>query len=64
MKVRNRTLDSYLYVRIKAFRPGIVDMTEEQLIVNQNAITLQEGNVDLDLLLPDIDWCVISQTLS
>lgn len=38
----------------QAFRPGIVDMTEEQLAVNKNAITLQ-GN-DLDLLLPDLDW--------
>ena len=38
----------------QAFKPGIVDMTEEQLAVNKNAITLQ-GN-DLDLLLPDLDW--------
>ncbi|RDB16687.1 Cohesin subunit rad21 [Hypsizygus marmoreus] len=39
-----------------AFRPGIVDMTEDQLAVNKNAITLQPGEVDLDLLLPDINW--------
>ncbi|TDL26250.1 hypothetical protein BD410DRAFT_764723 [Rickenella mellea] len=41
-----------------AFRPGIVDMTEDQLAVNKNAITLQENNLDLDLLLPDINWDV------
>jgi cohesin complex subunit SCC1 len=39
---------------VQAFKPGIVDMTEEQLAVNKNAITLQ-GN-DLDILLPDLDW--------
>ncbi|KAL4249516.1 rad21 family protein [Abortiporus biennis] len=39
-----------------AFRPGIVDMTAEQLEVNQNAITLQGNNLDLDALLPDINW--------
>ncbi|KAI0757197.1 Rec8 like protein-domain-containing protein [Daedaleopsis nitida] len=39
-----------------AFRPGIVDMTEDQLAVNQNAITLQSNNLDLDALLPDLDW--------
>ncbi|KAI0630234.1 Rec8 like protein-domain-containing protein [Trametes polyzona] len=44
-------------LRIKmAFRPGIVDMTEDQLVVNQNAITLQSNNLDLDALLPDLDW--------
>ncbi|KAI1795699.1 Rec8 like protein-domain-containing protein [Ganoderma leucocontextum] len=39
-----------------AFRPGLVDMTEDQLAVNQNAITLQSNNLDLDALLPDLDW--------
>ncbi|KDQ21506.1 hypothetical protein BOTBODRAFT_25950 [Botryobasidium botryosum FD-172 SS1] len=39
-----------------AFRPGIVDMTEEQLAVSRNAITLQGEGLDLDLLLPDINW--------
>ncbi|CAK5281508.1 unnamed protein product [Mycena citricolor] len=39
-----------------AFRPGMVDMTEDQLAVNKNAITLQGNAVDLDLLIPDIDW--------
>ncbi|KAF7315386.1 RAD21 protein [Mycena indigotica] len=39
-----------------AFRPGAVDMTEDQLAVNKNAITLQEGALDIDLLLPDINW--------
>ncbi|TFY66264.1 hypothetical protein EVG20_g4815 [Dentipellis fragilis] len=39
-----------------AFRPGLVDMTEDQLAVNRNAITLQSGGLDLDVLLPDINW--------
>ncbi|KAH8107984.1 Rec8 like protein-domain-containing protein [Cristinia sonorae] len=39
-----------------AFKPGVVDMTEDQLAVNQNAITLQVNNLDLDALLPDINW--------
>ncbi|CAL1706574.1 unnamed protein product [Somion occarium] len=41
-----------------AFKPGIVDMTEDQLAVNRNAITLQDHNLDLDALLPDINWNV------
>ena len=40
----------------QAFKPGVVDMTEVQLDVNQNAITLQVSNLDLDALLPDINW--------
>lgn len=40
----------------QAFRPGVVDMTEDQLAVNRNAITLQSSNLDLDVLLPDINW--------
>ncbi|KAF7428360.1 sister chromatid cohesion protein 1 [Pleurotus ostreatus] len=39
-----------------AFRPGVADMTEDQLAVNKNAITLQAGDLDLDLMLPDINW--------
>lgn len=39
----------------QAFRPGIVDMAEDQVAVNRNAITLQEKNIDLDLLLPNIN---------
>ncbi|KAL4078416.1 Rec8 like protein-domain-containing protein [Scleroderma yunnanense] len=39
-----------------AFRPGVVDMSEDQLAVNRNAITLQGGNLDLDVLIPDINW--------
>ena len=31
-------------------------MTEDQLAINRNAITLQDGGLDLDLLLPDINW--------
>ncbi|VDC06437.1 unnamed protein product [Peniophora sp. CBMAI 1063] len=41
-----------------AFRPGVVDMTEDQLAANSNAITLQPGGLDLDVLLPDMDWGV------
>ncbi|KAI0256407.1 Rec8 like protein-domain-containing protein [Lactifluus subvellereus] len=39
-----------------AFRPGVVDLTEDQLAVNRNAITLPTSNLDLDILLPDINW--------
>jgi cohesin complex subunit SCC1 len=31
-------------------------MTEDQLAVNKNTITLQPGGLDLDLLLPDVNW--------
>jgi cohesin complex subunit SCC1 len=34
----------------------MVDMTEDQLVVNKTAITLQTSNLDLDLLLPDVNW--------
>lgn len=46
--------DALLKIKM-AFRPGVVDMTEDQLAVNKNAITLQMGGVDLDLL-PDVNW--------
>ncbi|KAK7472631.1 sister chromatid cohesion protein 1 [Stygiomarasmius scandens] len=39
-----------------AFRPGAVDMTEEQLVANKNAITIQANAFDLDLLMPDPNW--------
>ncbi|KAI0312344.1 Rec8 like protein-domain-containing protein [Amylostereum chailletii] len=39
-----------------AFRPGIVDMTEEQLAANSTAITLQPEGLDLNIMLPDMDW--------
>lgn len=38
-----------------AFRPGVVDLTEDQLAVNRNAITLPT-NLDLDIMLPDFNW--------
>ncbi|KAK7057243.1 RAD21 protein [Favolaschia claudopus] len=38
-----------------AFRPGMVDMTEDQLVVNKNAITLQGDVPDLDIL-QNMDW--------
>lgn len=43
-------------LRLQAFRPGIVDMTDDQLAVNRNAITLQGGGLNVDDLLPDINW--------
>ncbi|KZS88044.1 hypothetical protein SISNIDRAFT_433205 [Sistotremastrum niveocremeum HHB9708] len=45
-------------IKIKmAFRPGVVDMTEDQLAVNRNAITIQEGGgLDLDLFMTDVNW--------
>ncbi|KAG8905522.1 sister chromatid cohesion protein 1 [Tulasnella sp. 403] len=39
-----------------AFRPGLVDLTDEQLTVSRNAITLQGDGFDIDLMLPDLDW--------
>ncbi|TRM69555.1 Rec8 like protein-domain-containing protein [Schizophyllum amplum] len=39
-----------------AFRPGVVDMTEGELTVNKNAITLQGNGIDLDAILPDFNW--------
>lgn len=30
-------------------------MTEDQLAVNRNAITLQDGGLDLDLMMPDFN---------
>ncbi|ESK96677.1 rad21 protein [Moniliophthora roreri MCA 2997] len=40
-----------------AFRPGMVDMTEEQLVANKNAITIQTNDFpDVDLFIPDINW--------
>jgi cohesin complex subunit SCC1 len=47
-----------LDLKYQAFRPGVVDLTEEQLTVNKNAITLPTNGVVLDLLMPDVDWCV------
>ena len=49
--------EALLKIKI-AFRPGVVDMTEDQLAVNRNAITLQGNELDLDALLPDINWYV------
>ncbi|KAJ8077165.1 sister chromatid cohesion protein 1 [Marasmius tenuissimus] len=40
-----------------AFRPGIVDMNEEQLVASRHAITIQGTDLpDLDLYIPDINW--------
>ncbi|KAG8897707.1 sister chromatid cohesion protein 1, partial [Tulasnella sp. 417] len=38
-----------------AFRPGLVDMTDEQLTVNRNAITIQGDGFDIDLMA-DTAW--------
>lgn len=50
---------SVLIIPAQAFKPGLVDMTEDQLTINRNAITLRAGTADLDVLLPDYNWCVI-----
>ena len=34
----------------------MVDMTADQLAVPKGAITLQDGGIDLDMLLPDTNW--------
>ena len=51
------THNSILTFLLQAFRPGAVDMTEGELTVNKNAITLQGGGIDLDAILPDFNWC-------
>ncbi|KAJ4468149.1 Rec8 like protein-domain-containing protein [Lentinula aciculospora] len=38
-----------------AFSRGIVDMAEEQLVANKNAITIQANAFDFDMMLDD-DW--------
>jgi hypothetical protein len=38
-------------------------MTDEQLVVSKNAITLPSNMVDLDLLLPDPNWCAFLRHL-
>ncbi|CAE7228566.1 unnamed protein product [Rhizoctonia solani] len=47
--------EALLKIRL-AFRPGIVDMTEDQLHVPRNAITLSGEGIDIDLLMPDMNW--------
>lgn len=38
----------------QAFRPGAVEMTEEQLTINPNLITMQDsGELDLELMMGD-----------
>ncbi|KZT57763.1 hypothetical protein CALCODRAFT_508610 [Calocera cornea HHB12733] len=44
--------DALLKIKM-AFRPGIVDMTEEQLTVPRNAITLSNEGLDFDLMMDD-----------
>jgi cohesin complex subunit SCC1 len=39
-----------------AFRPGVVDVMDDELVVSKNSITLAPSMVDLDLLLPDVNW--------
>ncbi|EAU88361.2 Rad21 protein [Coprinopsis cinerea okayama7 len=39
-----------------AFRPGVVDLTEDQLNVNTTTITLQANTIDVNLVLPDDNW--------
>ncbi|EJU04289.1 hypothetical protein DACRYDRAFT_114642 [Dacryopinax primogenitus] len=44
--------DALLKIKM-AFRPGIVDMTEEQLTVPRNAITLSNEGLDFDFMMDD-----------
>ncbi|KZO98938.1 hypothetical protein CALVIDRAFT_596534 [Calocera viscosa TUFC12733] len=44
--------DALLKIKM-AFRPGIVDMTDEQLTVPRNAITLSNEGLDFDLMMDD-----------
>ena len=53
--ISNLIVGCELLMYQQAFRPGVVDMTEDQLTVTRNAITLQENNIDFDLMLPDIN---------
>ncbi|KAK0241868.1 Rec8 like protein-domain-containing protein [Armillaria nabsnona] len=39
-----------------AFRPGIVDMNEDQLVANKTTITLASNDLDLNLYIPDVNW--------
>ncbi|KAF8309428.1 hypothetical protein DL93DRAFT_2085706 [Clavulina sp. PMI_390] len=46
-------------VKIKlAFRPGVVDMTEEQLVASKAAITLDADDFDADFLPQNMDWAI------
>ncbi|KAI6104497.1 Rec8 like protein-domain-containing protein [Pisolithus croceorrhizus] len=54
----NEALLKIKVVPYPGIRPGVVDMIEEQLAANRSAITLQGGNLDLDVLIPGINWWV------
>jgi hypothetical protein len=38
---------------LKAFRPGLVDLTDEQAIASTGAITVVESFNQFDMLMPD-----------
>ncbi|KAJ7897468.1 Rec8 like protein-domain-containing protein, partial [Mycena leptocephala] len=41
----------------RAFRHGVVDMTDDQLAVTKHTITLQGNYEDIDMLImPDMNW--------
>jgi len=49
-------MDRFLTLFIQAFRPGVVDMAEDQLAANKNTITLPDnGGLDLELMLPGLN---------
>lgn len=48
-----QVVDSYC---LQAFRPGVVDMTEDQIAVSKAAITLDTNDFDLEFLPQNIDW--------
>ncbi|KAF9518658.1 hypothetical protein BS47DRAFT_1379762 [Hydnum rufescens UP504] len=39
-----------------AFRPGVVDLTEDQLQVSRNAITISAEGFDAEFLIPEQGW--------
>jgi cohesin complex subunit SCC1 len=43
-------------VFVQAFRPGAVDLPEDQLRASKAAITLPDRNQDFELMLSDLDW--------
>lgn len=43
----------FIFIFLKAFRPGEVDIPEDQRIANFESITLPDNITEFDILLPD-----------
>lgn len=43
---------------MQAFRPGVVDMTEDQLVASRAAITLDVDGFDAEFIPQNMEWCV------